>query len=70
MTPIIKTSTVTSLKKTNKYEGIVSYMWYLSEWPSLIFPSNVKIKFSIPSKPTNLFEKYLLVHRGQIKNYR
>lgn len=59
MIPIAKTITVTILKNTKRYEGIVSYMWYLSESPSFIFPSKVRIKFIRPNIETRI-KVYLL----------
>lgn len=55
-----------ALKKTSKYEGIVSYMWYLSWAPSVILLSKVRITVIRPIMHTIVrINTYVGAHRGQ-----
>lgn len=50
--PTPKIITVQTRKNTKRYDGIVWYIWYLSESPSFILPRRVKIKLMRPNIET------------------
>ena len=58
MHPTKNITIVMALKNTKRYEGMVSYIWYLSCAPSVILFSRVKITVMSPIMHTILLIKY------------
>ena len=63
--PSTNTNNEIILKANNKYDGMVSCMWYLLWSPSFILVNKVNITFIIPSIPTKLKNYYPMEHTGR-----